>query len=530
MLSSSQADLITPENRRTGIGRFSWLALAIGLLILLLPFSATFQHGGGLMDEGMLLVYPEMIQRGAIPYRDFETFYGPANPYLLAAVYSVFGTTIEVERTVGLLYRGLILIALFGLTRRWGTPIATGCLLLSGFLLLPLGVIAYAWLGALACALSFIWAMAGPRSSRECFIGGLLAGLALAFRVDVAPAVALAAGVLLWPLSPAQRLRFAYGAALGLIPFAILFLLVGPEQMFNNIFLYPVIRSGPGRRLPLFSAEPFLVRLFFLQVLAAAANIIGAILAVRARPEEWRNRVLLALALFGAGVMSQAWQRLDLPHLLFVAFLVIGILPLTLFSLASLWSGDRRQVWLAPGAALLVAAMVCAIASPLPECAVAAFREALQTTPTGSVFVQQGQRSFPVGSAARVVSIGRMLDELERRSKPGERLFVGPADLRRTNYNDTYIYHLMPKLTPATYFLEMNPLSANRPGSRLAADVRSADWLVLNRAWDFWREPNSSTEYASGAPNAVVQEQFDLVGEFGSYLLFRRKSQDVRTS
>lgn len=530
MLRLPQGDLIAPERPSKRTGRSSWTAMAIGLLVLLVPFSATFQHGGGLMDEGTLLVYPEMIQRGAIPYRDFETFYGPANPYVLAAAYTVFDTNIGIERSVGLFYRAMILIAVFGLTRRWGTPIATGCMMVSGLLLLPLGVIAYAWLGALACALSFIWAMAATGGNARCLVGGLLAGLALAFRVDVGPAVALAAWVLVQPLSPPQRLRFAYGVAIGLIPFAALFFLIGPEQMFNNIFLYPVIRSGPGRRLPLFSAEPFLVRLFFVQVLAAAVNIVAAILAVRARPGERWNRALLALALLGAGVMSQAWQRLDLSHLLFVAFLVIGILPLTLFSLVSPRSGNRPHIWFALGATLLVAALVGAIAPPLPQLAVEAFREGLQTTPAGSMFVQQGRRSFPVGSPARVVSIGRMLDELERLSKPGERLFVGPADLRRTNYNDTYIYHMMPKLIPATYFLEMNPLSANRPGSRLTADVRSADWLVLNRAWDFWHEPNSSTEYASSAPNVVVQKEFDLCGEFGGYLLFRRKSQDAPPS
>jgi hypothetical protein len=120
-------------------------------------------------------------------------------------------------------------------------------------------------------------------------------------------------------------------------------------------------------------------------------------------------------------------------------------------------------------------------------------------------------------------SVDQMLRKLDSLSKPGERLFVGPADLRRTNYNDTYLYHMLPKLTPATYFLEMNPFSANRPGSRLAADVATADWLVLNRAWDSWNEPNRSIEYGSDAPNRVVRERFERCGKFGGYLLFHRK-------
>jgi hypothetical protein len=474
------------------------------------------------MDEGSLLVYPEMVQHGAVPYRDFETFYGPANPYLLAVTYSIFGTNITVERTVGLLYRGLILIALFGLTRPWGTPIATGCLLVAGILLLPLGVVAYAWFGAMACAISFIWALATPGSNWRCWAGGLLAGLALVFRQDVGPAVILAALVLLQPLPWSQRLRFVAGAALGLVPFALLLFLSGAEQLVNNLFLYPVIRCGPGRRLSLFSAEPYLARVLFAQVLAAAVNIIVWFLAVRAHPKERGTRVLLALSLLGAGVIPQAWQRLDLWHLLFVAFLVIGILPLTLFSLISRRSGERFPTLIPLAATLVVVALLSAIAPLLPGIAVADFREGLQTTPAGSVFLHQAGRSFPVGSPETVVSIGRLLDELDRLSKPGERLFVGPADLRRTNYCDTFIYHLAPKLRPATYFLEMNPLSANRPGSRLASDVASADWLVLNRAWDVANEPNRSVEYGSTEPGDIVRERFLPAGRSGSYLLFRR--------
>lgn len=511
-----------PASRHARERRGAIAAIIVALLILMVPFSATFQYGGEPMDEGTLLVYPEMIQHGAVPYRDFESFYGPANPYLLAATYSILGTNIDVERTVGLLYRGLILIALFGLTRHWGTPIATGCLLVAGFLLLPLGVVAYAWFGAMACAISFIWALATPGSNWRCWAGGLLAGLALAFRPDVGPAVILAALVLLQPLPWSQRLRFAAGATLWLMPFVLLFLLSGAEQLFNNLFLYPVIRCGPGRRMPLFSAQPYQLRIFFALVLAAAVNITVWFLAVRAHPKEQRVRVLLALSLLGAGVIPQAWQRLDTWHLLFVAFLVVGILPLTVFSLTRRQSGDRFPTLIPLGATLVVAALMGAIAPLLPGIAVADFRAGLQTTPARSVSLHQAGRSFPVDSPETAVSIGRLLDRLDRLSKPGERLFVGPADLRRTNYCDTFIYHLAPKLRPATYFLEMNPLSANRPGSRLASDIASADWLVLNRAWDVANEPNRSVEYGSTEPGDIVRERFLPAGRFGSYLLFRR--------
>jgi hypothetical protein len=119
----------------------------------------------------------------------------------------------------------------------------------------------------------------------------------------------------------------------------------------------------------------------------------------------------------------------------------------------------------------------------------------------------------------------QMLEKLDLLSKSGERLFVGPADLRRTNYSDTFIYHLMPKLRPASHFLEMNPFSANAPGSRLSSDLRQADWLVLNRAWDDWPEQNRSRENGPDEPLRVVRDDFVLVEEYGSFELFRRRAK-----
>lgn len=497
--------------------RDSWIALTIGLLILLVAFSSLFSRGGGPMDEGTLLVYPEMVQRGAIPYRDFETFYGPANPYLLAGAYTIFGTNIGVERAVGLLYRVVILVAIFAITRRWGTAIAAACMLLSGLLLLPLFVTAFAWFGALACALGFLWAMTMPNAKWRCLLGGFLAGLALLFRADLGVAVILAAFVLVRPLAWAQQWRFLSGVALALVPLALLVGLAGPEQVFNNLFLYPVIRSGPARRISLSAAEPVAVRLFFLILLAAAANILAGLVAVRRNPSEWRSRVLLGLALLGAGVLPQAWQRLDLGHVVFVAFLILGIFTLALSSFFSPKMAEHRHPWAALGAGLVVAGIVSIVAPIFPEHALRAFSEAVQTTPSGGMFVERGDRSFPVGPPERVVSIGRMLDKLEQLSKPGDRLFVGPADLSGAVYSDTFLYHLLPRLRPATYFLEMNPGSANRPGSRLASDVASADWLILNSEWVSTQEKNASRE-----PEIIVRDHFRPVGSYGSFTLFRR--------
>src|ERR1700736_3771270 len=87
------------------------------------------------MDEGMVLVYPEMLLKGYLPYRDFESIYGPGNVSILAAAYVGFGANIFVERAVGLICRLLILVGIFGIIQRWDTIIATGCMFVTGVLL-----------------------------------------------------------------------------------------------------------------------------------------------------------------------------------------------------------------------------------------------------------------------------------------------------------------------------------------------------------------------------------------------------------
>ena len=105
------------------------------------------------------------------------------------------------------------------------------------------------------------------------------------------------------------------------------------------------------------------------------------------------------------------------------------------------------------------------------------------------------------------------------KSRPGERLLVGPADLSRTIYSDVVFYYLFPELTPATYFIEMDPGLADREGSRLASDVASADWLILTNFWTGWYEPNASIHFGSEAPNKVVADHFCLVGNYDDALV-----------
>src|ERR1043166_4235386 len=129
------------------------VAAALILIALLVPLSHGFRVPAVPMDEGSLLVYPERILKGDLPYRDFETFYGPANLWVLGCAYKFFGANIFVERAIGLIYRVVILTGIWVLTHKRGTLLAVGCTAISGFLLVCTWLAAYAWMGAIACGL-----------------------------------------------------------------------------------------------------------------------------------------------------------------------------------------------------------------------------------------------------------------------------------------------------------------------------------------------------------------------------------------
>jgi hypothetical protein len=521
-------DYSSPTAPTPNVRRRTVLPLLVTMLVALAAFWPSFESGAGLMDEGMILVYPEMVANGKVPYRDFETFYGPANPALLAGVFSAFGTNVFVERTVGVIYRMLILLAIYAIVQRWNRMLALGCVFLATCLLLGTHLPAYAWFGAMMCGLWSLWLAGSADSRASCYFSGILAGGALLFRVDVGPAVVLSALPLLYGMRWPARWHYALGGACALLPLALLTWHAGLQQVLNNLFLTPVIHSSPARHLPISSAEPYLINLLIAHIVAAGVNVVAGIVAMRSDSRATAPRLLLAVGLFGLGLTHQAAQRLDLVHMLFAAFASLSILPLSLLVLGARFrpAARKSEVLLA---VVAVIAAVQAIAPELTTVVRTAFSAALRAD-GGATFVERHGRSFPFNSPQFATTVDQLLGTLDNLAAPGERLFVGPADLRRTNYNDTYIYHLMPKLRPATYFLEMNPISANASGSRLADDIATADWLVLNRTWDSWNEPNRSKEFGSDRPNEVVRGKFELKGEFGPYLLLRRKAPADRAS
>jgi hypothetical protein len=541
-----------------------WAAIAAVLAVIGLPLRGLYRSTGASMEEGFMLVFPNLVRQGKVPNVDFLHLYGPASLDALALWYRIFGDTLESQRTFGLLQHLGVVFGIYALCRVAGHVAAAGAAIVATFLIItPIGLSALAWHGALALGL---WATVfGVRarctgSVGSLYLAGGLGGLALGFRPDLAVAVALALAWVVWARDPAPRhgpdptrsararlVYVALGAVVGLLPMWAHFVRAGVGTALDGMLVDPVVRLRGGRslprppswdrvdgalqavaealppwwELPALGASKQLFLWFWAVTLAAAG--VAALAWHLYRRNAGGDRpvwfAVVAAALFGLGILPQALQRPDSTHLAWVAVVswavLVAIIALVVRSrLPALPGGAPGLV----GVALLALVMFVI-------CPFFTFRTYLLHTRVAvgdlplPYEIVRGEHRFWVGDPAVARGITAMMPELGARAEPGDRLFVGPGDLRRTVYADTYVYWLFSELEPATYYIEMDPGLADAAGSGMAGDIASADFVVLTNTWGGWTEPNDSTELGSPEHNQAVVDHFCLVASYETNLV-----------
>ena len=503
-------------------------ALAL-LVAVVLPLPAMMRFDAKTMEEGLILVGGELVLGGKTPNGDFESLYGPADVWTAAVAFGVFGTSIAVERIVGLLYRLLLLWAVHRITRRWGWGVATGATAVAWAIIAPFGLMAYSWIGAIAFgAASLALALEADEGRWRWAAAGASAGIALLFRADLVLALALGLGPLVHAAGRASARRFLYGLSVGVVGYAAHLLTAGPSAVFEGMFVDPVLRLRPGRRLPIppswdESAEFFardhpmqgqetlpgldhpaqLAALFWIVLVAAAATVWFA--------RRARNGPLLAFALFAVGTLPQLLQRPSHNHVRFVAVLILPALA------AALACRFRWRAASGLGAVIIIVGLIAVAPHHIGRAGYRTFLDRPE-----DISVNHAGRTIPVDDLREAADIEGILIALDGVAAPGDRVFVGPELLARTNYSETYLYHLMTDYEPGSYHLQMNPGLANREGGRLSADVAASGWLILTSKFDTWTEPNDSVTDGDLRADAVVESSFCAVETVGARTLYGR--------
>jgi hypothetical protein len=499
------------------------------------------------MEEGFMLVFPEQVLKGAIPNKDFLHLYGPGSLWVLAGVFKVFGISLWSERIVGLLQQLAIVFGIYALARRWNRVLAVTCAVCSGIVIIPFGLTALAWVGAVGLGMFGLAAGIAMRTStddrvaRRWALGsGLLLGVAILFRLDLVIAVTLSGLALCWGIDRARRNRFLLGIGLGVVPYVIHIATAGPGNVWRGMVLDPVFHLRGGRSLPIpppwghldgflqkagaiqqlswplpapgMSQQLFLW--FFLLLGVIAFLVYEGVRAVQADRVGVRPRVLLVVALFSLGILPQALQRVDSAHFAWVGCVPFGFLPVGLYEAVR---RRRPNIRTRPLSIACGAAGLAVLLFIIPAFTFTRYTDyALQTfgVHRNSHIIQNDGRTFYYGKGDRAQAAQMAIDEVDRIAKPGQRLFVGPGDLRKTPYSDAYLYYMLPDLKPATYYIEMDPGMANAPKSGLDKQLESADVAILSKIWDNWSEPNDSRNFGSDAPVQVLNRDFCLAGNY----------------
>jgi len=509
------------------------------------------------MEEGFMLVFPDRVLHGAVANKDFFYLYGPGSLWVLAAIYKVFGVHILVERAVGLAQLVGVAVGAAAIVRWWGRWVAAAAIVLSVIFVMPsLQLTAIPYTGGVAIGLASLAALVQVRhdsatgaeraARRWAIVGGVAAGAAMLYRIDLALAVTLAGAAVLWGLPRPLVRRAIAGLALGVCPYALQVALAGPAIVWRGMVVDPMLHLRAGRRLPVppspsrlqgvarvivavdrwwplprLSPAGQLFAWFWLLAFCSIGMVAVAGWCVRRSPGAFRPRVLLAGALFGMGTVPQAVQRADSAHFAWVSSVVVVLIPAAIVEVAA----ESRPQW--PTARLGLAAAVAVIVASslvLPTYTTRRYIALVQDSfaKADTIPITHDGRTFYVGADPSVAhSIESLLAAVDRDTKPGSRVIVGNTDLRRTPYVDTFLYYLLPRLVPGTYFMEFEPGVTNRPGTRLTAEMRRADVFIASDRWLSWNEPNASMDPGDPGPGEVLRRDFCLKASFGNgYALY----------
>lgn len=466
-------------------------------------------------DEGILLVYPDLILRGYLPYRDFAPLYTPGGFYLLAGLFRVFGETVSVERSLAVVYWFLIVLAIYligsRVSRLTATLAATSAL---AYLYLFRAPGAHPHFGAFACMLfSLVLASkatieSGSVEKRAILLAGIIASTTLWLKQDLGVIAIIATLVGIRPTNLQRVQRFLIGVAIPITGLAIFAIFAGPKEVLDSVILDP-IRSAPGRFLPLRQS-------WDLDVVGTciAVQCVIAVLIRGAQVPSQLSWLARSMATLSAGYSASMLHRTSPGDIGYLGFLVVSLSVVSVSILLQQIDMSWRHRNLA-----LLSFFVVALA-PIP---IRSFEGYGDGRVRQSWISLDGRRvPYSIVEESQNSDLQKLLNDIERKSQSGEGFFVGPRDLRFANYNDTFIYFLLPRLRPVSRYLEMNPGCANRSDSGLTQEISRANWLILTTRYNAWSEPNASIVPGPEEPNTLVRNEFCLQSHYGDWLLYRR--------
>jgi hypothetical protein len=440
------------------------------------------------LDEQSNVVYGDQVLAGRVPHRDFFATYGPANYWLIAGAFSLFGASVESQRGVGLLYHYAIGIAVYLCCVRRGRGVAIAAATTAVLLLIPIGSIAFAWLAAMSMVLFSVAVLQRASSPVRFGLAGAIGASCAWWRPEMIAVAGLTAIPFLLP-GVRRGLSYCLGFGAVLIAMATYTLAVGPEWL-TNVLNRIDVDAGYS------SVHPYVI-LGALVVLALGATML--VCGIRRR-----ERTCIAISILAAAGMPQLLQRPDAWHLLFVA---CAVLPLSVAHTMPPVGPSTAEGHRPHHSRLLRFKLDALLASTLTIAVVVGVTGVIERLQMNVVHVRVGSRSL-IADAESAPQIRATIDALSSASA-GSPVFIGALDMSTPTLTWAMLYHLLPASSVQAYYLEIPPGLDDEQATRLADDVRSAHALLLT---EFSEESRKllfpRIEPIADHANVVVRDHF----------------------
>ncbi len=534
-----------------------WFWPVCGIAVVVLVF-ISMDPTVGQYDESIELDGALQILHGHLPYRDFYTLYGPAQYYVVAAIFRIFGVYAGLSRAVYLASALVILLgaikvqSLLGGCRPLGLCAAGVSLVwisVAGMYLYPIyPSLALIVLAAL-CAIRH-WQSGLKRWI--CIAGALIAGVIL-FRHDLAmyAFLSLLVGEVFHHLQVDGRpfrnrckdilgdLSLFAGCTLAVALPAVALLLahVPVSDIRYDLFYYPSHLYHATRNIPWFDFDKIargmararyaVTQSIVLMPIAAAVAAFACLLQRewRSRQEHWQVSSYVMLICLVLTLPISGVVRPDIIHLVSIPIcdsLLLACLMGTLH-----FSGRYTR-------ALIVGTTIWfGLTTVVPT-----WRAGRDSRNTISLVLQPGKAgSFaslchPPAGLERITCMRidpveeEEVEYIQQHTGPDEMFYSGVGRHDKLGVNDLLLYFVS-KRDPPTKWYDLNPgVQTTYPIQKQMIedlDRQHVNYVIRNLTWDNDSEPNQS-RFSSGITilDQYIDSNYKTVATFPQVLILRR--------
>jgi hypothetical protein len=556
--------IVTADTGRQSRPLRHWTAIGVLGCAFLFLF-ATMLRVVNEYDEGLILFGSTRVLSGDVPYRDFFRTYGPAQFYVLAALFKLFGPSVLVERLWDLLIRACtVLVVYLIVDGAWSRKRAIFLAALTCMWLSYFGSYGFPVFPSLLFSLLSLYCLVpiyrGCRPIAPLLASGICVGVTILFRHDVGVAAAVGGAFTLGLFHITQKLDtpnkisallrsvmiYAGGIALALVPpLALLLAAGGAHDMLLDLVLIPAriyvrVASLPFPSVVAIAREIMHLRLASLDQAAVYLPIVAVLLGIMAVLTFGRGQraatpidnqalisqrlwTLVQLTFFSLLFFFKGWVRVSPLHM------ALSIVPSLV--IMTVWQFERRS---SAAKILFGVGITCLLFISLPPMwnARSRFAENLAWAaadggaPSNSVFAlarsengvfararSENGSCFPPEGLERIRCFYISREEpaatryIQQHTAENEAIFVGLNRHDKIFVNNVLFYFVSkrPSVTKWDMFA---------PGVQTTIEIQSEivgelqtrrpRYVVLTSKWDSVEEPNEGA-HSSGV---LVLDQF----------------------